>query len=311
MSSISWPLAHSARAEAFAYTPEVTFRTLKTASPTYTSVGIVGELRPRINDVEIDTRNLGSHLIYARQTAFHSYGMSIKCYPFDLPFLQKGSEPPNYTSGVNVGTDQFVYKYQQATGTAGTLSHYVFFLGCKMNTLELSVSSQGLVEATTDWIVGEITVPVSTANGGLTTPTIPALSATVTAPISNIDGGNTPFTMNGITYPIKEFRCQWNNNIIADDFNGSGLVDQLTTGGIEISGSFVTPVGKNLLLEAFMHDFPQTGVNASYVFKSGVMVANFTEFKVVADDNPHISGPSDTDKHHFNFVAKTGALATS
>ena len=311
MSSITWPLAHSARAEAFAYTPETTFRTLKTASPTYTSVGIVSEIRPRINDVEIETRNLGSHLIYARQTAFHSYGLTINCYPFDLPFLQLGSEPPNYTSGVNVGTQQFLYKYQQAQGTAGTQSHYVFFLGCKMNTLELSVSSQGLVEASTDWIVGEITVPVTTANGGLTTPTIPALSAISTPPISNIDGGNTPMTINGVTYPIKEFRISWNNNIIADDFNGSGLVDQLTTGGITISGSFRTPVGKNLTLETFIHDFPQTGVNASYVFKSGTMVCNMTEFKLVADDNPHTSGPTDTDKHSFNFVAKTAALATS
>jgi len=313
MSSITWPLAHSARAEAFAYTPEVTFRTLKTASPVYTSVGIVGEFRPRINDVEIDTRNLGSHLIYARQTAFHSYGMTIQSWPFDLPFLKYGSEPPNYTTpaGTQAETLQFLYKYQQATGTAGTLSHYVFLLGCKMNTLELSVSSQGLVEATSDWMVGEITVPVSTSNGGLTTPNIPALSATVTPPISNIDGGNTPMTINSVTYPIKEFRIQWNNNIIGDDFNGSGLIDQMTTGGIEISGSFRTPVGKNLNLETFVHDFPQAGVNASYVFKTGVMVVNMTEFKLVADDNPHVSGPQDTDKHAFNFVAKTAALATS
>ena len=143
MSSITWPLAHSARAEAFAYTPETTFRTLKTASPTYTAVGIVSEIRPRINDVEIDTRNLGSHLLYAQQTAFHSYGMTINCYPFDLPFLQLGSEPPNYSTGTNVGTQQFLYKYKQAQGTAETLSHYMFFLGCKMNTLELSVSTQG------------------------------------------------------------------------------------------------------------------------------------------------------------------------
>lgn len=311
MSSIVWPLSHSARADVFGYTSESTFRTKKTSSPTYTSVGIVSELRPRINDTEIDVRNLGSHLIYGRQTAFHSYGMTINCYPFDLPFLKYGSEPPNYStpSGTQAETLQFVYRYKQAEGTSEMLDHYVFFLGCKMNTLELSVSSQGLVEATTDWNVGEITVP--STSSGLTTPTLPLLSATTTAPISNIDGGNTPFTINSVTYPIKEFRIQWNNNIIMDDFNGSGLVDQMTTGAIEITGSFRTPVGKNLALETFMHDFPQSGVNASYTFKTGVMVCNMTEFKLVADDNPHVSGPSDTDKHSFNFVAKTASLGTS
>ena len=313
MSSITFPLAHAARADVFGYTNETTFRTKKTASPVYTSFGIVGEIRPRINDVEIDTRNLGSHLLYAQQTAFHSYGVAINVHPFDLPLLKYGSEPPNYTTpaGTQAETLQFVYRYKQAQGTAGVQDHYLFFLGCMMNTLELSVSSQGLVEASTNWIVGEITVPITTSLGGLTTPTLPLLSATSTPPISNIDGGNTPFTLNGVSYPIKEFRIQWNNNIIADDFNGSGLVDQLTTGGIKITGSFRTPVGKNLALETAIHDFPQTGVNASYTFKAGTMVCNMTGVKLVADDNPITAGPTDTMKHSFNFEAVTAALATS
>lgn len=235
--------------------------------------------------------------------------MTINCYPFSLPFLQLGSEAPNYTTHVNDGTQQFVYKYKQAQGTAETLSHYMFFLGCKMNTLELSVSSQGLVEATTDWIVGEITVP--STSSGLTTPTIPDFSATTTPALSNIDGGNTPFTLDGVSYPIKEFRINWNNNIIADDFNGSGLVDQLTTGGIKVTGSFRTPVGKNLALETFIHDFPQDGETASYTFKSGTMVCNMTGFKLVADDNPITSGPTDTMKHSYNFECKTASLAAS
>ena len=237
--------------------------------------------------------------------------MTINCYPFDLPFLKYGSEPPNYNTpaGTQAETLQFVYRYKQATGTAQTQDHYIFFLGCMMNSLELSVSSQGLVEATTDWIVGEITVP--STSSGLTTPTLPLLSATTTPPISNIDGGNTPMTINGTTYPIKEFRINWNNNIIADDFNGSGLVDQLTTGGIKITGSFRTPIGKNLSLETAIHDFPQTGVNASYVFKSGTMTCNMTGFKLVADDNPVTAGPTDTMKHSFNFECVTAALATS
>ena len=311
MSSITFPLTHPGCAEAFAYTAETTFRTKKTASPVYTAVGIVSEIRPRINDTEIDTRNLGNHLLYGQTTAFHSYGMTINCYPFDLPFLQLGSEPPNCTTGANTGTQQFIYKYKRAQGTAEQLSHYIFFLGCKMNTLEISVSSQGLVEATSDWIVGEITVPITTANGGLTTPTIPAFSATTTPALSNIDGGNTPFTIDSVAYPIKEFRINWNNNIIQDDFNGSGLVDQLTTGGIKHTGSFRTPEGKNLALETAIHDFPQSGVNASYTFKAGTMVCNMTGFKLVADDNPITSGPTDTQKHSFNFECKTAVLATS
>ena len=236
--------------------------------------------------------------------------MTINCYPFDLPFLKKGSEPPNYSTGENVGTDQFIYKYRQAQGTSEALSHYLFFLGAKMNTLEISVSSQGLVEATTDWIVGEITIP-STSHGLTGTPTIPALSATTTPPLSNIDGGNTPFTMDGTSYPIKEFRINWNNNLIASDYNGSGLVDQITSGGQKVTGSFRTPVGKNLLLETAIHDFPQNGVDASYVFKNGTMVVNIENFKLVADDNPITSGPTNVMEHSFNWECTSASLGTA
>jgi len=312
ISSITWPLSHSGRIlKPFQYTSETTFRTKKTASPTYTSAAIVSEIRPKINGTEIDTRQIGSHLLYGQQTAFHSYGFSMNMWPFALPLLKYGSEPPSYSSpaGNQAETLQFIYQYEQALGTAAMLTHYIFFLGCKMNTLEISVSSQGLVEATTDWIVGEITVP-NTVHG-LTTPTFAEFAGITTPAISNIDGGSTPFTLDGVTYPIKEFRINWNNNVIMDDFNGSGLADQLTTGGIKITGSFRTPVGKNLNLETKMHDFPQTGVPASYVYKTGVMVANMTGFKLLQDDNPTTAGPTDTFKHTYNFECLTAALATS
>jgi hypothetical protein len=312
MSSITWNLSHSALIEKpFQYTAETTFRTKKTASPVYTAAAIVDAIRPKINGTEIDTRQIGSHLLYGQQTAFHSYGLSMDLFPFSLPLLKYGSEPPNYVTpaGTQQESIQFIYQYKQALGTAALTTHYIFFLGCKMNTLEISVTSQGLVEAKTDWIVGEITAP--SASSGLTTPTLVDFSGITTPAISNIDGGSTPFSINGVSYPIKEFKIKWDNNLIADDFNGSGLVDQITTGGIKITGSFQTPVGKDLLLETKMHDFPQTGVPAVYTFKTGVMVCNMTGFKLVSDDNPSIAGPTDTMKHTYNFEALTAALATA
>lgn len=313
MSSITWQLSHSGLVGApFQYTNETVFRTKKTSSPSYTATAIVSEIRPRINGVEIDTRQIGSHLLYGQQTAFHSYGFNMNLWPFALPFLKYGTEPPNYSTpaGTSAESLQFLLKYKQATGTAELRDYYVFFLGFKPNTTELSVSSQGLLEASMDWQGGEITIPATTH--GLTTPTLVNDFSGITSPaISNIDGGNTPFTINGTSYPIKEFRIQWNNNLILSDYNGSGLVDQINIGGIKVTGSFRTPVGKNLSLETAMHDFPQVGVPATYVFKTGVMQANMTGFKLVQDDNPIIAGPTNVFEHTYNFECLTAGLTAS
>jgi tail tube protein len=309
MSQIAFPLTHSGTSEApFSYIEETTFRTMPT-SPTLTAVKVVDQITPRIDNMEMDVRTIGSHYLYGMQSGGHTYGLGLTVHPFDLPFLKYGTNPPNYVTptGTSAVSVAFAMKYRQALGTAGMSLHNMQFLGCKANTTEISISSQGLVEATMDWTVGEITEPVAGDISGATWPSAP------TSPVlSNVDGGNKPLTIDGTAYAIKDFRISWNNNLIADTFSGSGLVDALTVGAVEITGSFNTPIGQDLDLEALIHDFPQTGVDASYLVKTGVMVINMENFKLMTDAPEGWSaGPTATAQHALTFKCSTANLDTA
>ena len=311
MSQIAFPLTHAAQVEnPFSYIEEATFGTLP-SNPTFVATKITTSLTPHMDDMEMDVRQLGSHLLYGQSTGGHTYGFGITFHPFDLPFLKYGTEPPNYTTpaGTSAVSLAFVLKYKQATGTAGMTSHTMQFLGSKCNTVELAVSSQGLVTATGDWICREITVPSASAISGATYPSF----ASITTPaLSNVDGGNKPLFINSVQYAVKDFTINWNNNLIQDTFSGSGLVDQLTVGAIEITGSFNTPVGQSLILEGFMHDFPQVEQAFSYKIKTGTMVVNGTGFKVLSDAPEGFEGgPTATNQHTYNFRCSSAGVATS
>lgn len=309
MSQIAFPLTHSGTAEApFSFIDEAVFRTMP-SNPTLTAVNVIDQITPRIDNMEMDVRTIGSHYLYGMQSGGHTYGLGLTVHPFDLPFLKYGTNGPNYTTpaGTSAVSVAFAMKYKQALGTAAMTTHNIKFLGCKPNTTEISVSSQGIVEATMDWTVGEITVPVAGDIAGATWPSAP------TSPVlSNVDGGNKPLTINGVQYAVKDFRISWNNNLIADTFSGSGLVDALTVGAVEITGSFNSPIGQSLVLEGLIHDFPQTGVLASYLVKTGVMVISMTNFKLMSDAPEGFSaGPTATGQHAFTFKCSAATLATS
>jgi hypothetical protein len=311
MSQINFSLTHSGTMpNPFSFAEELTtFGTMET-SPTLTATKITQDIRPKMDNNEIDVRQVGSHLLYGMQSAGHTYGLGLTTHPFDLPFLKYGTEPPNYTTpaGTSARSVSFALRYKQSTGTIGMVDHYVKFLGFKPNTTEISVSSQGLVEATQEWMGRDITLPTSTAISGASWPTF----ASITAPaLSNVDGGNKPFTVNSVPYAVKDYRIQWNNNLIADQFSGSGLVDMLTVGAIDITGSFNTPTGQDLLLDTAMHDFPQTGVAANYLVKTGTMQIPATGFKLLGDSPEGFSaGPTATNQHVYNFKCVSAGLTT-
>src|SRR6187397_303073 len=172
MSQIAFPLTHAANVEVpFSYIEEATFGTLP-ASPTFVATKITTGLTPRMDDMEMDVRQLGSHLLYGQSTGGHTYGFGLTYNPINLPFLKYGTEPPNYTTpaGTSAESLQFLMKYKQPLGTLAMTDHYVFWLGCRPNTTTISVSAQQLVEASMEWRAREMLVPDATANGGLTTP---------------------------------------------------------------------------------------------------------------------------------------------
>ena len=309
---LAFPMTHAGLGtNPFCYTTETAFGVKKTASPTYTAVAITTDVVPTIDGVSIDVRQMGSHLVYAIQNSGMNYGFTIPVHPQDIGFLSRGFNPPNYDTpaGTSAESVQFLIKYKQAQGTAGMSDHYMFFLGCKPDSTTVTISAQALVEASMTWGVREITVPSTTS--GLVTPTIPSL-ASITGPVlQDADGGPKPLTINAIPYAVNNFTITVNNNLIRDAFNGSGLVEALTVGPIDITGSFTTPVGQDLLLETRQNNLSQTGVPASYLVKTGVMKINMTGMLLTSDDSPFEGSPTSTRKHTYAFKCASASITTS
>lgn len=312
---LAFPLTHGGLIEKpLCYIAETSFGDTPTASPSFTAVAVVGEIIPKIDDIEIDVRQIGSHDKYAgggMQTAAHKYGFTLNINPFDISFLQYGAKAPNYTtpSGTPAESLSFLLQYKQAVGASAFVTHFVFFRGAKCNSLTVRVNAEGLVEGSMEWICREITTPSATS--GLTTPVIPDFSGITTPVLSNVDGGAKPLTINSIPYAVNDMVLTWNNNLIPDPFNGTGLIEALNVGERVINGSFVTPVGQDLLLETALNAFPQTGVPAVYKFKTAVMFANITGMKQVSNDSPWRRGPTETKKNNFNWECTQAVLATA
>jgi Phage tail tube protein len=308
---LAFPLVTSASATTpFCYTPETTFAIKKTASPVYTAVAVAGDVTPSIDGVPIPVPIAGSHLKYQIAAGGHNYGFTVALHPLNINFLKYGTEVPNYTTpaGTSAESLQFLMQYQQALGTASYNTVYMFFLGARPVTTNISVSAQGLVEASMEWRCREITVPATSS--GLTTPTIPTF-ASITGPVfQDSDAPNKPFVWNGTGYAVNNFEVNWNNNTNAEPFNGSDLADAVTIGGIDVTGSFTTPVGQDLTLEAAMAQEAPTGADVSYTFKTGQMVCNIDGMILTADDRPFTGSPGESMKHTYSFTATKASLGT-
>lgn len=277
-----------------------------TASPAYTAIAVAGDVTRKIDDVEIDVRQAGAYTKYSTQSAGHDYDLNINLNPQTIGILKYGTDPVT-----NPQSLQFIRVYKQAEGTSALNTYYEFYLGFRCNTVGLSVSSRGLVTASMNWLGREIAKPTQTS--GLTTPTIPTFASITGNVLSNVDNGNLPLTVNSVAYAVKEFNINWNNNVFADAFNGSdeGMVDAVTYGPIDISGSFTVPVGSSLTWETLLHDFPQSAVTAKYVVKQGTMVCNMTNFKALSRDSPVLAQPSSAMMNTIPFTCSAAVLGTT
>jgi len=290
------------------YIAQADINAIPTASPSFTAAAINSEIRPKIDHMTVDVRRLGEYGIYKQIAVGHDYGFGFSLNPYNLPLLKYGSEEPNI--GTPAGTSAeylgFILSYYQAAGAALS-EHYLKIIGAKCNTLELSVTPTGLVEANMEWICREIALPTTTH--GLTTPTFITNSGITSSPLAHVDNGASPLTLDGTAYPCTSFRINYNNNLIVTRCNGSDLVDSIDVGNREITGSFTIPVGKNLTLETNIRTAEQTPITASYVFKTGTMVATMAELETLSYSPVMGANSNNINAWEYSFKCKTAALS--
>jgi len=289
------------------YIEEVTYGVKVTASPNYTPVKVAGDLVPKIDGLELPVRQAGSYNLYSSQSGGHDYGFTLNLSPTEIGIMKYGANAvANKDKSI-----QIPIVYQQAEGTAGLNTYYMFALGAKCNTLTLNTAGRTLVTATSEWICREWTKP--TVTSGLTTPVFTTFGSFSDAVLSNIDSGNLPLTINGVTYAVSNFSTTWSNNMFPWNGIGSdeGMIEALKLGPIDITGTFTTPVGSNLNIETLAHDFPQTGVNATMRIKTGNMIITYTGFKIMGRDSPILAQPTAIRENAVPFMATTALMATT
>ena len=290
--------------------PQTDINAIPTASPVFVAADIINEVNPSVDHQLFNVESIGSRTLRDMITTGQDFGFSLTHYPYNLPLLKYISEPPNETTPAGTSAEYlgFLLSYKQAVGSTNT-EHFVKFQGAKGNSLEISVSPDGLVEASSEWICREITLPNTTS--GLTTPTFIEFASLTSSPLSHTDNGPAPLTLNAVAFPCSAFSINWNNNLIPDRYNGSTLIDALTVGNRSISGSFTIPVGKNLQLETKIRELQQAPFNGSYVFKTGVMVATITGIEL-GNYSPVINASNnETLAWAWSWTAKDASLGTT
>lgn len=266
-----------------------------TASPTFTAVAVAENVMGRIQNTMLDIFTAGSFYKYSQQTGGQNFPFTIAVQPQNINFIKIGTNAPDLVSpsGTSAASYQFLMKYKQSLGTAQLVDTYMFFLGCRPRTTNITVSPQQKVAVTMEWVAREIQITTA-ANGGLTgTPSIPTL-ASITGPvIVDSDAGPNPLTINALPYPTDGFTLNVDTGLIAKPYNGSGKIDASFPGTFKITGNINPPLGAQGITLLNLAMSSQTGVTAKYNFKTGVMVANLTGF-VLGDSERNFPGNADS-----------------
>ena len=318
MSQINFPLVTGAAATnplSWIVEPADAFGVKITASPSYTAVAVAENVSARIENVMLDIFQAGSHFKYSQQTGGQNFPFTIAVQPQDINFIKIGTNAPvaasaGTTAGLSASSYQFVIKYKQSLGTAALVDTYLFLLGCRPRTTNITVSPQQKVSVTMEWVARDIDISTAT-NGGTTSPTIPTL-ASITGPvIVDSDAGSLPLTIDSKTYPTDGFTLNCDTGLIAKPYNGSGLIDASYPGTFKFTGNVNIPVGAHGVDIETLALASQTGVTASYLFKTGVMKANMTGFTLGSGERTFPGNADSFLENPFSFEASGLTLATS
>jgi hypothetical protein len=284
---------------------QASFGVTPTASPTFLLAGAITDITEGINVNSTIYRIGGAKTYYKNISYGHAYTFELGFSPDNNTMMKYGSEE---ASGTGTADASLSFLKALKLNNAGVLTeHFVFYKGCKMNILDLSVAGQ-MVECNSSWLCREITIP--NLVHGLTTPVFKAYTDLTQLPWSHLQNGTNPLTINAITYPCTQFHINWNNNIQPDQMNGSDLVDSLIQGNRDITGDFTVLVGKDLSLEAKLRTNPLAGDTASYVLKSTATTStiNITELAIQQSSPAHQTSDSGTWYIQYNFTARNAII---
>lgn len=157
----------------------------------------------------IKYRQIGSRDMYAMIKTGELYSFDVTFNPIDDQLLNYAINLPGQTAQ-NIGKSLSFVKSATVNGT----EMFTIYRGCRADSIDISIASDGAVECTISFVAKEITTP-STSHG-LTTPVFATNPTQI--PWTNLSGGTNPFRVGGIVDPTNvvdtpSFSCSVTHNL--------------------------------------------------------------------------------------------------
>ena len=266
------------------FVAETTEGTKVTASPNYTSLGVVKSIAIKINGNFVDISQVASEdlidIIQGMQEYETQYTMTVQNI---TSILDRLIDPANFATPV--GTVSETLNIVFSVYHDGT-EKYIFCLGSRLKEGSVTMETGKETEVSVTFTHTSITTPNATS--GLTTPTHATLPTG--AVLGWMDGGADPISWNAVGLNCKKFSFNINRNSKTDHTLGNLDPYSSQPHGRRITGDF-TVLWTNTTLET---DFKAGTARALVAtIDTGVGVITITGAKIV--DYARDEGSDDED----------------
>jgi hypothetical protein len=202
------------------------------ASPVFKAVGNLTTLAVSRTAQALDSRWVGSRDLQNEILLGVEHGIDLTYIPADVTFMKYGTELP-----VGTGTSATSLAIIESVYLDG-VEKYIEFLGCLCDKISVKISRAAGISVTQSFFPKIAVDYAASLQAPITTPTYATVPSV--EPWTGISSGADPLTWNSVSYPIKEFNFDVNQNVIKLETNGTTSFEYAAPGNRDISFSFST-----------------------------------------------------------------------
>lgn len=283
---------------------ESTEGTTPTASPSFTSLGVVKSVGIKVNGNFVDIATLGSEDLITIIQGQQEYETQFTLTLLNITdLLDRAIDARNYATPSGTVSETITIAFSiYLNGT----ENFILCKGSRVKDLTLNMEVGKETEVTVSFIHTTITTPFTTADAGLTTPTWTSV------PTGSVwgwtDGGSDPISWNAAGLDCKKFSITVARNAKADHTLGNLDPHSTQTHGRRISGDFTVLWTTNTLETDFKAGTARTLVAT---IKTSTGVITVTGAKIVDYTRDTGIDAEDSIVEQCTFRGLSAAIATS
>jgi hypothetical protein len=283
---------------------ESTEGTTPTASPSFTSLGVVKSVGIKVNGQFIDVAQVGSEDLIAIIQGLQEYETQFTLTVQNITgLLDRLFDASNYATPTGTVSETITIAFSiYLNGT----QNYILCKGSRIKEGSLTMEVGKETEVSVSFTHMTITTPFSTSDAGLTTPTWASLPTG--AVWGHTDGGTAPVSWNGSGIDCKKFTININRNSKPDYTLGNLDPHSSQPHGRRITGDFSTLWTATTLETDFKAGTARTLV---CTIKTSTGVITVTGAKIVDYSRDGDIGSDEAIVENCTFRGLSVAIATS